>query len=263
MKLSRRVRIGSGESGEYLDEIHEAVVVQGFDPGTPQETLSTATRMGGFGQRITGQHWDTLESSVSFGINVPKKNLKLRAQIFNAVRKWALKAEGSYIYATQMPGKRLYVDRVTVPSAGDLFEWTNSYEIIFRAYSIPFWQDSSQTAVTVKTITRGSAKIEIPGDVQTIIGLTFKNKSGKVINNFSADVNGLTMSFENLGLPGSGELEIKHTATGRLRILMNGKSVLGKRVGADDFYVNPGWATVTIDSERAGSLEIRTVGRYL
>lgn len=259
MRLSRRVRIGTA----YLDEIHEAVVVQGFDPGTPQETISTTTRMGGFGQRITGQHWDLLECTVSFGINVPKTKLQLRSQIFNDVRKWALGAEGAYLYATQMSGKRLYVDKVIVPNAGDLWEWTNSYDITFRAYSIPFWRDSSQTIHTVKTITNGSAKIEIPGEVTTVLALAFTNKSGKTINNFSADVNGQKMSFTGLGLPGTGTLSIEHTANGRLRILMDGKSVMNKRIGADDFYVDPGFATVKIVSDRAGSLEMRCVGRYL
>lgn len=260
MRLARTVRIGMG--GAQLDEVHEAVVITGVDTGKPERTISTATRMGGWGQRITGEHWETLECTVSFAIDVPRRNLALRSQIFDAVRAWALGAEGTYISTNQKPRKRILVDRVEFPGSNDLFEWTDSYDIVFKAYSVPFWQDSSYTYLTKSTITKGSLTLNVPGEVTTIAGVVFKNKSGKTINNFSAKIGQNTMSFKNLGLPGNGELAIGHTSAGRVVIRMDGSSVLNKREGADDFYVEPGANTVTIDSDRAGSLEVSTIGRY-
>lgn len=260
MKLSRTARVGN--SGDYLHEIDEAVVITGIDTGKPEKTISTATKMGGWGQRITGEHWETLECTVSFAINVPRRNLARRAEVFDKVRAWALSIEGTYLTTNLKPRKRLLVDRVDFPGSGDLFEWTDSYDIVFKAYSVPFWQDNNQTIVTKNTITKGSVTLIVPGEVTTIAGLTFVNKSGKTINNFSATIGGNTMSFTNLGLPGSGELQISHTSAGRLIIRVDGSSVLSKRTGADDFYVEPGPNTVTISSDRAGSLTVATIGRY-
>lgn len=260
MKLSRTVRLGTG--GEQLHEVDDAVVITGVDTGAPTKTTSTTTKMGGWGQRITGEHWETLDCTVSFAIDIPRRNLARRREVFDAVRTWALKTEGTYISTNQMPKKRLLVDRVEFPGSGDLFEWTNSYDIVFKAYSVPFWQDASQTSVTKATITKGSVTLVVPGDVTTVAALTFKNKSGKTINNFSATIGENTMSFKNLELPGSGELAIGHTSAGRLLIRIDGSSVMSKRAGADDFYVEPGTNTVTIDSDRAGSLTVWTYGRY-
>lgn len=249
-------------SGAHLDEVHEAVVITGVDTGAPTKTTSTMTRMGGWGQRITGEHWETLECTVSFAIDIPRKKLAQRSEVFDLVRAWALSTEGTYISTNQKPRRRLLVDRVEFPGSGDLFEWTDSYDIKFIAYSIPFWQDSSYTYLTKSTITKGSVTLTVPGEVTTIAGIVFKNKSGKVINNFSATIGKNTMTFKDLGLPGSGEFQIGHTSAGRLRILVDGNSVMSKRSGADDFYVEPGANTVTIDSDRAGSLEVSTIGRY-
>lgn len=260
MRLARTVRLGM--SGAQLDEVHESVVITGVDAGAPEKTTSTMTRMGGWGQRITGEHWETLECRVSFAIDVPRRNLALRSQVFDLVRAWAMSAEGTYISTNQKPRRRMLVDRVEFPGSGDLFEWTDSYDIVFKAYSVPFWQDSSYTYVTKSTITKGSVTLIVPGEVTTIAGIVFKNKSGKVINNFSATIGKNTMTFTNLGLPGSGEFQIGHTSAGRLRIMVDGSSVMNKRAGADDFLVEPGANEVTISSDRAGSLEVSTIGRY-
>ena len=66
MILSKRVALG----GVQLDEIHESIVIRSIDPGVPDETVQTTSRMGGAGQRITGSHWETLEVAVNFAINV-------------------------------------------------------------------------------------------------------------------------------------------------------------------------------------------------
>ena len=140
MILSKRVSLG----GVQLDELHERVVVLGIDPGTPNESVQTISRMGGSGQRVTLQHWEKLDITVTYGIDVPKTNMILRRQIFDMVNAWALKK--GWLRVNWMPGKRVYIDKVTVPTSGDLWEWTNNYTISFTAYNVPFWQDENPTA---------------------------------------------------------------------------------------------------------------------
>ena len=49
MILTRRAALG----GIQMDELHEAIVIRGIDPGTPQRTLTGVSRMSGAGQRVT------------------------------------------------------------------------------------------------------------------------------------------------------------------------------------------------------------------
>ena len=81
MILSKRVALG----GVQLDELHDAIVIRSIDPGVPKESISAVSRMGGWGQRMTGQHWDTLEVSVTYAIDIPKREMILRRQVFEAV----------------------------------------------------------------------------------------------------------------------------------------------------------------------------------
>ena len=57
MILTKRAAL----DGVQLDELHDAIVIRGIEPGTPNETLQATGRMGGAGQRVTVQHYDMLE----------------------------------------------------------------------------------------------------------------------------------------------------------------------------------------------------------
>lgn len=257
MILSRRVALG----GVQLDELHEAVIIQRVDPGTTQRTLNTAGMMGGFGQRITARHWDTLDINVDFGINIPKTQPELRRQIFETVCSWAL--QGGWLTVNWMPGRRVWADLVELPSSGDVRNWTDTYTLLFRAYSVPFWQDEMPSQASHPLITRGGVSLEVSGNVQTVADVDFQNRSGMTVNNFAVTAGGNTITLSNLGLGGSELLRISHGTDGLLRITAGGRSVLDRRTGADDLYISPGVNTVSVTADRAGSLTVRTYGRYL
>ena len=257
MILSKRAALG----GVQLDELHESIVIQSVDPGTPQRTISAVAMMGGAGQRITGDHWETLEIIVEFGINLPKRQMELRRQVFEMVTAWALR--GGWLTVNWLPNRRLWVDRVELPSSGDMWDWTKTYTITFRAYSVPFWMDEMPAQAVHQLITNGSVSIEVGGNVQSVLDVSFQNRSGMTINNFRVSAGGNTLVLSSLGLGGSETLNISHGTDGLLRITAGGRSVLDRRTGADDLYVLPGTNTVTIQSDRAGTLTVRSYGRYV
>lgn len=257
MILSRRVALG----GVQLDEMHERIVVKEIDPGTPQENINAVNRMGGAGQRMTSQHWTTLDASVIFGIDVPKWNLEERREIFNLVKSWALRK--GWLTTNQMVDRRMYADKVLIPNGGDMWNWTSDYTLTFRAYNVPFWQDSAPAQSRNSLITEGDLSLEIPGDEQTVLDATFENKSGQTINKLTISVGKYTLKWTNLNLGGTETLKINHGTDGLLRAEIGNTSVLAKRTGSDDLYVKPGSATVHIEAERAGDLTVMAYGRYL
>ena len=103
MILSRRVKLGD----VYLDSLDSSIVVRRVDTGVPHESVSAVNRMGGFGQRMTSQHWETLEVAVTFAIDLPKTSLTARRAVFDSVKDWANHKD--WLKTNQMPGKRMFI----------------------------------------------------------------------------------------------------------------------------------------------------------
>lgn len=257
MILSRRVALG----GVQLDELHDAIVIQRIDPGTPARNISAVSMMGGAGQRITGEHWETLDVVVEFGINLPKRELELRRQVYEMAVSWALRC--GWLTVSWMPGRRVWIDRAELTNAGDMWEWTNKYTITFKAYSIPFWVDETPVSVVNEQIAKGSVRIEVPGNVTTVLDVSFRNVSGATNNNFKITAGGNVIRIGSMGLGGSETLSFSHRTDGLLQITAGNRSVMSKRTGADDLYVQPGSATVAVESDRAGALTVQCYGRYI
>lgn len=257
MILSRRVALG----GVQLDELHDAIVIRSVDPGVPHEEVTAENRMGGWGQRMTGQHWETLEVSVTYAINIPKRELSLRRQIFDAVNNWALKK--GWLTVNWMEGRRFYVDKVIIPGSGDLWNWTDEYTIVFRAYNVPFWQDELPATAVSDTAASGRVWIPVGGNMPTVLDATFLNRSGMTINNLWIQANGNRITLSSLGLGGSSSLTVSHGTDGLLKIKIGETSVYQKYTGADDLIVNPGSVAVDYGADRAGTLTVQSYGRWV
>lgn len=257
MILSKRVALG----GVQLDELHERIVIRSVDPGVPKETVTAASRMGGVGQRMTSQHWDTLEVSVGFAIDVPKTAMALRRQIFDTVMTWAMRK--GWLTVNWMTDRRLYVDKVVLPDGGDMFEWTNEYTLVFRAYNVPFWTDVTPSQVSSGTVSSGSVSAQVGGNVRSVLDVSFRNRSGMTINNFWVQANGNRITLKGLGLGGSSTLTINHGTDGLLRITIGSTNVYSRYTGADDLYVDPGKVTVSFSADRAGTLTVQNYGRWV
>ena len=258
MILSRRAAM----NGQYLDELHERIVIRGIDLGEIGNTVSTTTRMGGAGQRITGDHYDTLEVTVTFAIFVPQDELITRRQIYEDACKWAL--QGGWLTISYMPDRRLWVDKVQISGAGELRNWNGEYSIRFQAYSVPFWQDVIPSSVTKTSYTSGTFTLPVPGQFRTVAEVEYKNTSGSAVTSFSITVGGSTIALSGISIADNATLKITHENNGLLRILNGSSSVYDKRTAAsaDDLYVDPGDATVSVTAGGAGTLKVSCRGRY-
>ncbi len=239
MILARRIAL----NGSQLDQVDESIVIRSIDPGAPKETVQTATRMGGFGQRITGRHWESIDVQVRYAIDIPKRQLADRREVFDLVNAWAMNS--GWLTINYMSGKRLYVENATIPSSADLWNWTEEFTITFHAYEVPFWQSDTPTTSTSSTIT-------VPGTAPTVCDAEITNESGETIDTLNVQVGQSAMAFTNLGLEDDETLVISHAADGTISIrIRNGsayRSALDKRTGgsADDLYAKPGSNLITI-----------------
>jgi len=255
MIMNRRVALG----GTQLDSLDDSIVIRSVDPGVARENVSTVDLMGGAGQRVTSEHWSTLEASVTFAIDIPKRQLADRREVFDKVIVWAL-GKG-WLTTNQMDGKQLWVDKVTLPGGGDMWEWTNEYTITFKAHRVPFWQDEEATEDT-------GDRIIVPGQVETVCDAELTNGSGSTIDSMTLQIGDSTFIFSSLGLADGETLKISHEG-GILSIRIQedentSRNAYSKRTGgsSDDLYVKPGTRLITV-SEEDVTWTVSCCGRYV
>lgn len=257
MRLSRRAAL----NGVQLDEIHEAIVIRGADPGAARENITAVNRMDGMSQRMTSRVWNPLEASVRYAINIPKRRLAERRAVFDAVNAWANRT--GWLEFNWMPGKRMYADAAVLPSGGDMWDRNEEFTITFRAYSVPFWQDAEATEVTASEGASGTLMINVKGTARSVLDASFRNTSGGTVQDFTIHAGRNTISLSGIGLADGGTLSISHGTDGLMRITKGNTSVYNKYTGADDLYVDPGSVSVSYMAEGSGILTIRNYGRYI
>lgn len=264
MQLRRRVQLGDAQ----LDELDSRILVTGVEEEAARLSYSAVSRFGAPGQRVTSMHRDTLDVTVKFALRIKKNDLVARSELFEKVAGWAM--GGGWLRLNYRPNRRLRVVCVTLPAAGDQVAWETEYEITFRAYGVPYWQQVTPVTLTVNSTKSMSRSMEIPGTADSVLNLEFENISGMEINTLSVGTEENSFSFKSLGLKAGETLVINHTAEGLLRIRIrtaagSTRSALAKRTedSADDLTVSPGTATVTLTAQRAGKVTLSCYGRYV
>ena len=261
MVLKRRVAL----EGVQLDELDERIVISGIDEAAGKDNITAVGSSAGVGQRITGQRRDTLDVTVKFMMKIKNGDMEARELLLEKINGWA--AAGGWLTVGHRPDRRLNVVLAQAPGAGDMFNWTNEYTMVFRAYSVPYWEDRKTTTAASKTASTGSFSLEVPGNVQTVAGLKIENMSGKTINKITVSVDGNSMEFTGLNMAGDAVMTIDHVQKSEglfyFRARIGSTSVLAKRTGANDFFARPGTRTVEFTADRAVRVTASVRGRYL
>ena len=260
MILSRRIKF----NGVQLDELDESIVIRSIDHGVPKDNTQAADKMGGWGQRVTGQHWSTVEAAVTFAIDIPKTEMNRRRNVFDQVIAWAANRTGWLEFNT-IDDRHLWVEKAVIPGGGDMWNWTSDYTIIFRAYAVPFWESITPTTVAVNSVSSYGIPIDIGGTAPGVLDVSFRNVSGATISNIAITAAGKTLTLNGVNLTASETLSITHPHEngGLLRIYAGSRNVYGLRTGADDLVVYPGRVNVVLSASRAGNLTVTNYSRWL
>lgn len=263
MILSKRISLGN----QQLDTVDPSIVIRSIEPGTPKKNVMAVDRMYGNGQRITGVHWQTLETKVHWAMDIPKRDMSERRRVFDAVAAWANRK--GWLEVGWMNGIGMYVDDVTFDDAGDLWNWTNEYTITFKAYNVPFWQELWPYQFVGIHTAAGQFDYTVKGCLTSVMDIEIQNISGMTIQDIKIEVRGAVSSnmwLQNVGLGGYDTLYINHGANGILRILDNyGNSKLScmNVTSTDDLYIAPGTSRILFGVDRAVEFRTSVRGRYL
>lgn len=272
MILRHRVAL----NGAQLDEVDDRIVIQGITEEAGKDQLSAVSVWGGSGSRLTGGHRDSIDIKITFALRIKPSDMPARSELFDKVNAWAAKAHrlrgGAWMTVNYKENRRLFVILAQAPGAGDQKNWAGNYELTFRAYGVPYWQEIEPDGVISLTeaTASGSGRTKVAGSAQTQADVTLANVSGMQINTVTVKVGGNTMKFASLGLKAKESLVIDHREDGvlRLRILAADgayRSCMSARSAssADDFTVMPGTVSASFSADRACRMTVRMPGRFV
>ena len=265
MILARRVAL----NGTQLDSMDNRILISSIDEAAGRDNITAVSRGAGGGQRITNMRRDTLDVTVKFALNIKSSDMAGRTALLNRINKWA--AGGGVLTVGHRSGQQLNVVLAQAPGGGDIFSWANEFTLVFRAYGIPFWQETTASGtVTIAAATSGFDSLTVGGSANTVADVILTNQGSATVNNCEITVNGNTMAFSSLGLAVGESLVIDHTGDGLLQILIYEtdeyyRSAMGKRTpaSADDLWCVPGVCEVSFEADYACKMTVNCKGRFL
>ena len=140
---------------------------------------------------------------------------------------------------------------------GDLWKWTDDFQILFRAYGVPYWEGESKS-ISTDSATGASGAVTIGGSAVTQINAYLQNTSGATLSQAKITAAGKSMSFSQIDLGAAETLVIRNTG-GSYRSIMNRRSP----ESADDFTAYPGTQVYSFSAQRACKLTVEWRDRYL
>ena len=214
MILSRRVSL----NGVQLDELDERIVVTGIEEAAGKDQINAVSTAMGNGQRVTNKWRDSLDVTVKFRMMIRKNDLQARGELLEKVNGWAY--QGGWLKVSYRNKRRLMVTLAQAPGAGDLWQWTNEYSIVFRAYGLPYWQSTILNETVSEKISGSNMFIEsTPGQIPSMLSFKATNISGKDIDTISVTAdNGDTLTFKGLALKADKSLTWDYTINERIYV---------------------------------------------
>ena len=262
MILRHRAALG----GVQLDEVDERILVLGVASSAAKESEVTANREGN-GQRYIRTKRESAEITVKVGLLIKKDDMEAREELMEQVVAWA-NSVPAWLTISQKPDRRIWVESVRLPAAGDPYEWTNEFTFTFKAMGVPYWQQKNASSAKISG-SDASGSIEIGGNTETVANAEAQNISGMTINNIIVGVGNSRLHFGDVGLGANETLVIDHTNNGTLRLRIrnssgNYRSVMDKRIyySSHDLYVKPGSAGIMVSAQRSVRLTVTCAGRF-
>jgi hypothetical protein len=260
MILRRRVALG----GVQLDELDERIVISGIEEGTGAVSVSSVETVNADGKRVTRKKRDSLDVAVKFLMNIRKDEMAERALLLEKINGWA--ANGGNLTVGHRPDRRLVVFLNRAPGGGEMYNWTDEFELGFQAMSVPYWEDAVATSVSSGVTTGGTLWLDVPGNTKTVVDVDIQNMSGTNNRNVWVNVAGQEIRISGTPIAAGRTIRIAHPNDGMetyLKITDGVRSLLAFRTGADDLVVSPGSNWITFGADRAVKVTVSVRGRYL
>ena len=200
------------------------------------------------------------ESTVTISFAIREYNIATRQSICADIVKWA--RNGGTLKTNDRTGQHLRVALKKPPVITSAMRWTDTLQIVFAAYALPFWEaDTYQTVSSY--MSSASFRLFVNGNVNDA-PVSVICTARAAITTVSFTVNGRTMTLSGLSLASGDKIEIGYDENMIQYIKVGNTSLLDKRSGVDDLLVNCGeYNTLAYTADGNVSCEFRVWGLWM
>lgn len=186
---------------------------------------------------ITGRSKDQPRITVTFEIHT--YDITRRQAIMQMITAWAM--AGGYLTASDRPGQRIRVVCDQLPAYG-VKAWTGALQIVFEAYSLPYWEDAYSTVITATNQTKSA---HVPGNAPRMLArakVDVTVTANAALTGFMVTTGDTRIALNGLSLSSGSKVVFSHDENGILSIMQGSTSLLPKRstASSDDLLVECG-----------------------
>jgi len=247
------IDLGRAIPGAMLLEVTESA---------PKVNAQASAIAGRAGQWFLSADRQQLDVQLSIGIRERYDPVR-RAKIRDQIAEWC--ANGGWLTLSYRPNQRLWVHPTDVPALGKSFIWTEKETLTLTAYEHPYWEDATETAVTLDKGTSNSGVITLPGNAGRVECDAEITVATGTLTDITLTVGSTYITLT--GLTVTDSVTIGHTDEGILTINSgSGAALLRYRTddSSDELLATCGGSTdISYEASKAVTVKVVARGRWL
>lgn len=198
--------------------------------------------------------------SVVITFEIHKYAIADRQAVCDKVVKWA---GGSILKTNDMTNKQLVCVCDEYPSVNSAKRWTDPVSMTFTAYEFPYWEDTTQTTITL-TGTQADGTLAVPGVIDdAFVEATITANAN--VSEVSLTAENTNITLEGLELESGDVVTISYDSKKILSIMQGTVSLLGNRTGesSDDLVVKCGKTSgFSVEADASVTVVFKVRGCY-
>lgn len=225
-----RTRYDAWMDGVAMSSLHDDLAVLDIEYEAPSISNTVFKRAQGSGGYVGDRYQESSGVTIHFELHIydPAE----RQRVCAAVCKWA---QGRILQTTDRPDQRLLCICDEYPAISSASKWTDPLAVVFRAYSIPYWQEQNPVMVTL-TGTLDDDTLYVPGNAG-YARVEAEISAVEALTSVTLTAGQTSIVLSGMSVPAEGVIRIYYDDEGFLRITLGSTSIMDKRTGDDDLLV--------------------------
>lgn len=246
----------------HMATLSKKLLVLDVQYQTPKYTMQTESPAGTDAIVVGERKKEKAVVVVTFELHI--YDIAKRQAALQKVISWC--RNGGTLEVNDRPNQQMTVACDRFPSLGSVRNWTDPLTIEFAGYSSPYWEDDTETVVTLQGTNVGGT-INVPGTADSTpfaVEVTTTKALSKA--SISVTVGSNTITLSEVTCPANTKITFGHSEKGILTIKQGSTSILAKRTGssADDLTAKCGGnRSIKVLAPSKVTAVFKTRGRWL
>jgi hypothetical protein len=190
---------------------------------------------------------------------LPVRDYAERMEALSAIKAWGI--HGGILETEDRPGQQLHVVCEKMPNMSSVKSIGDVMEIQFKAYTRPFWEESTPETLTMTAGTSGSGTITVPGNIDGAL-VEAEITAGASVSEITLTVGDTSITLSGLALENGQIVKIQYDERNIQSIKVGGTSLMDKRSGSDDLLTVCGENAVEYSASASVQVTLKVRGLW-